>query len=132
MGFDVSTLYKKKADKLKSVNRTNTRGGERLVGKSDINGKDYTQVLSPRKRIRLTPERVEKMKVGQDLTVEEKGVFLKVLFTREAAITFNSTEKGRFSDDIEPPHIIPTISHTPWQAKNFKIAKHRKEKLSRS
>ena len=72
------------------------------------------------------------MKVGQDLTVEEKGVFLEVLFNREAAITFNFTAKGRFSGDIEPPHIIPTISHTPWQAKNFKVPKHRKEKLSRS
>ena len=50
-------------------------------------------------------------------------VFLEALFKREASIAFDFTEKGRFSDDVEPLHVIPMISHTPWQAKSFKVPK---------
>ena len=46
-----------------------------------------------------------------------------MLFNREAGIAFDFIEKGRFSDDVEPPHVIPTILHTPWQAKSFKVPK---------
>ena len=45
-----------------------------------------------------------------------------VLFNREAAIAFDSSEKGRFHHDIEPPHVIPTVPHKPWQALQFKIS----------
>ena len=46
-----------------------------------------------------------------------------MLFNREAGIAFDFTEKGHFSDDIEPPHDIPMVSHTLWQAKSFKVPK---------
>ena len=46
-----------------------------------------------------------------------------MLFDREAGIAFDFTEKGCFSDDVEPPHVIPMISHTLWQAKSFKVPK---------
>ena len=46
-----------------------------------------------------------------------------MLFNRKAGIAFDFIEKGCFSDDVEPPHVIPMISHTPWQAKSFKVAK---------
>ena len=46
-----------------------------------------------------------------------------MLFNNEAGIAFEFTEKGRFSNDVEPPYVIPTISHTPWQAKSFKVPK---------
>ena len=55
--------------------------------------------------------------------MEEHDVFLEVLFNHEAGIAFDFIEKGRFSDDVEPPHVIPTVSHTPWQAKTFKVPK---------
>src|SRR5437660_2150911 len=44
-----------------------------------------------------------------------------MLFNREAAIAFESAEKGRFHDLIEPPHVIPTIPHKAWQAASFRI-----------
>ena len=46
-----------------------------------------------------------------------------MLFNCEAGIAFDFTEKGHFSDDIELPHVMPAISHTPWQAKSFKVLK---------
>ena len=44
-----------------------------------------------------------------------------MLFNHEAAIAFDSSEKGRFHDFIEPPHVIPTIPHKAWQAASFRI-----------
>ena len=73
--------------------------------------------------LRLTEECIKKLKVGSNLTAEEHDIFLEVLFNYEAGIAFNFTEKGRFSDDVELPHVIPTISYTPWQAKSFKVPK---------
>ena len=70
---------------------------------------------------RLTEERIKRLKVGSDLSAEEHDVFLEVLFNRKAGIAFDFIEKGRFSDDVKPPHVISTISHTPWQAKSFKV-----------
>ena len=46
-----------------------------------------------------------------------------MLFNCEAGIAFDFIKKGRFSDDVEPPHVIPTISHMPGQAKSFKVPK---------
>ena len=74
---------------------------------------------------RLTAERIGRLKVGApgNLTADEYDVFLQVLYNREAGIAFDFTEKGRFKDDVEPPHAISTIPHAPWQAKNFKVPK---------
>ena len=137
--WDVSTLYKKKADKVKPVNLPH-KGGLKPEGREDwrkramakevyVPGK-YSGWIIPkfsaiRKGTRLTSERIEKLNVGKNLTAEEMGVFLEVLFKREAAIAFDVTEKGRFSDEIEPLHVIPTVPHTPWQTKNLKLWRER-------
>ena len=91
-------------------------------------GSAYTGWLIPKfsdieRGSRLTEECIKRLKVGSDLSAEEHDVFLQVLFNCEAGIAFDFTEKGRFSDNIELPHIIPMISHTPWQAKSFKVPK---------
>jgi len=70
---------------------------------------------------RLRKNRIEKMNIGEQLWKEERELLMEVLFNREAAIAFDGSEKGRFHDDIEPPHVIPTVPHKPWQAPNFKI-----------
>jgi len=46
---------------------------------------------------------------------------MEVLYNREAAIAFDSTAKGRIHEDIEPPHIIPTIPHKSWQTPSLTI-----------
>ena len=46
---------------------------------------------------------------------------MEALFNREAAIAFDSTEKGRFRDHIASLHVILTVPHKPWQGPSFKI-----------
>ena len=61
------------------------------------------------------------MRIGTDRWREERELLMEVQFNREAAIAFDSSEKGRFHDDIEQPHMIPTVLHKPWPAPSFKI-----------
>jgi hypothetical protein len=138
---EVLTLYKKKADKVRPVNQPH-EGGLRPGGKGNWRAEaiskekykpdgDYGGWLIPKfsdikKGSRLTAERIGRLKVGgvtkdvtrdvegvTGLTANEYDVFLQVLYNREAGIAFDFTEKGRFIDDVEPPHAIPTIPHTP-------------------
>ena len=60
------------------------------------------------------------MRIGTDLWREEREFLMEVPFNREVAIAFDSSEKGRFHDDIEPPQMIPTFPHKPWQAPSFR------------
>ena len=69
----------------------------------------------------MKPNRIARMRIGTDLWREERELLMEVLFNREAAIAFDSSEKGRFHNNIEPPHVIPTVPHKPWQAPSFKI-----------
>ena len=62
--------------------------------------------------LQLTEEHIKRLKVGGNLSAEEYNVFLEVLFNCEASIAFDFIEKGCFLDDVEPPHVISTISHT--------------------
>jgi len=72
---------------------------------------------------RLTPERIEKLKIGKGITKEEREVLMEVLFSREKGILFDFTEKGVFKPEVEPPHVIWTIAYEPWQVANFRVPK---------
>ena len=71
----------------------------------------------------MTQERIERLKFGENLTIEEKEALFEVLFNREAGIAFDFSEKGCFKPEIEPPHVIPTIQHSPWQVSSFRVPK---------
>ena len=71
----------------------------------------------------LTPEWVEKLKIGEEITLAKIEVLVEVLFNLEAGIAFDFFEKGSFRPEIEPPHVIPTVDHTPWQAASFRVPK---------
>ncbi len=133
----INTLYKKKADKIKPVDLPHP-GGIKPEGALNWRTKAISQEIyqpgkyagwiipkfsSIKKGSRLTPERLEKLKLGEGLSDEEKDVFYEMLYNREAAIAFNFEEKGYFNSEIEPPHVIPTIDHVPWQVKNFQVPK---------
>ena len=87
---------------------------------------------------RLTPERLAKMKIGVGfLSGPEKQLFIDILFEHEGAIAFDESEMGLLDPSIEPPVVIHTIPHTPWQQQNLRLPKamqdaataHVKEKL---
>jgi len=48
---------------------------------------------------------------------------MEVLFTREKGIAFDFSEKAVFKPEVEPPHVILTITHKPWQVANFRVPK---------
>ena len=58
---------------------------------------------------RLTLERHTKMNIGYGfLSDAERQLFIDILFEYEGAITFDDTEMGLVSADIEPPIEIHT------------------------
>jgi hypothetical protein len=67
------------------------------------------------------PIRVERLELGKDLRPAEKKLLMEMLYNWEAAIAFDSSKKGHFHDFIEPPHVIPMISHKAWQVPSFRI-----------
>jgi hypothetical protein len=48
-------------------------------------------------------------------------LLFEMLVNREAAIEFDFTEIGLFRSEVEPPQVIHTIPHNPWQEAPFKI-----------
>src|SRR5205807_9995866 len=48
---------------------------------------------------RLRAGRIMKMKIGEELWPAERDLLMEMLYNREAAIAFDSSEKGRISDD---------------------------------
>jgi hypothetical protein len=129
-------LYKRKGLKVQPVDEAHA-GGKRPAGDADWrqrriereisqNAGRYSGYIVPKfstiqRGSRLTSARIAKMEIGKSLTPEERELLLEVLFNREAAIAFKGTEKGRFHDGIEPPHVIPTIPHKAWQIPSFRI-----------
>ena len=137
---EINPLYRGKKDKVKPVNRPHQEGLKpKGVGKwkeqiavyksddSNKSGSQYPWLIPKFSNIergwRLTPERIEKLKLGESLTSEERIVPLEVLFNREAGIAFDFTEKGYFKPEVEPPHAIPTIQHDQWEVSNFRVPK---------
>ena len=72
---------------------------------------------------RLTPERIEKLKIGASITPEEKDLLIEMLYNREKALAFDFSQLGRVSRDVAPPQVIKTIPHKAFQAPSFPIPK---------
>jgi len=73
---------------------------------------------------RLTPERLSNMRIGTGLLSEaEKQLFIDILFEYEGAIAFDDSEMGMLKPEIEPPIVIHTVPHKPWQQHNLRLPK---------
>jgi Reverse transcriptase (RNA-dependent DNA polymerase) len=140
----VETLYKQKDRKILPVNAPLKGGinpggginrggelsseGERAVGV--LNGSDgsgFTPTVVPRGS-RLTPERLANMNIGKNFLSEaEKQLFIDILFECEGAVAFDDSEMGLLNPAIEPPIVIHTVPHTPWQQQNIRLPKAMQE-----
>ena len=81
---------------------------------------------------RLTPERLSAMKIGTGfLSNLEKRLFIDILFEYEGAIAFEDSEMGLLDPSIEPPVVIHTVPHTPWQQPNLRLPKASQEEATR-
>lgn len=144
---EVLTLYKRKREKVRPVDEPH-KGGLKPGGDSEWRSKQlqaeakfkgqgrYPKWIAPKfstiaRGSRLTGERIATLKVGTDLTPEERDIFLEILYAREAALAWDFIEKGRFIDEIEPPHVIPTVPHVPWQAPSFRTPKALESEVAR-
>lgn len=133
----VRTMYKRKAQKVHPANVPLPDGvspdDESPAPELPAKGK-----WVPRGS-RLTPERLAIMKIGPGfLSPEERQIFVDILYEYEGAIAFDESEMGLLDPSIEPPVVIHTIPHAPWQQPNLRLPKamqeaataHVKEKLA--
>ena len=134
----VRTLYKRKVVKVLPVDEAHSAGikpiGEegwrgRLIKEEkegELDRRACPGVLIPKfstieQGRRLTQVRIRKLNFGEHMTTNERDLLLEMLFNREAAIAFDSAEKGGFHDFTQPPHVFPTVPHKAWQAASFRI-----------
>jgi hypothetical protein len=72
------------------------------------------------------------MKIGTNfLSKEEIQIFIDILFEFEGAIAFEDSEMGLLNPAIEPPAVIHTIPHVPWQQQNIRLPKSMQEVATR-
>jgi hypothetical protein len=120
----VATMYKRKDRKVLPVNAPLLRG---VNPGGWMNGEDSELKTVP-KGSRLTPERLEAMTIGDGLLWEsEKQLFVDILFEFEAAIAFDDSEMGLLKPEIEPPIVIHTVPHKPWQQASLRLPKAMQE-----
>ena len=144
----VFTLYKRKADKVLPVSTSQTDGSvpgglndwrERALAREQAVGLysapyRYNQWILPRfttfkRGTRLTPERLERLLIGDILLSSERDLLIEVLFNREGALAWEFSEMGRIKEEVAPPQVIRTIPHEAWQAKNFHTPKALEKKV---
>ena len=138
----IRTMYKRKDRKINPVNTPLPNGinpgGSANFGETHGPLKDHQIGKIVPKGSRLTPERLEKLQIGPGFLQEgEKQLFIDILFEYEGAIAFDDSEMGRLNPEIEPPVVIHTVPHVPWQQQNLRLpramqqeaTKHVREKL---
>ena len=101
----VRTMYKRKKDKVRPVDVSQSDGSkpggtedwhEKAVEEERRSGYNmprakYDQYLTPKfsdipRGSRLTPERIETLKIGEDVTPKERELLLVILFNREKVL----------------------------------------------
>jgi hypothetical protein len=70
---------------------------------------------------RLTKERLEAMKIPETLRPKEKELLTEMMFKREKVFAWTVHEKGMVRDEVEPPHQVRTVDHTPWAEPTFRL-----------
>ena len=122
----VRTMYKRKDRKVKPVNIGLPDG----IKPGGVMSGDIVRQKEPKlgtvvpRGSRLTPERLSTMRIGTGfLSDEEKQLFIDILYEYEGAVAFDDSEMGLLDPAIEPPVVIHTIPHTPWQQANLRLPK---------
>ena len=118
------TMYKRKGKKINPVNKP-LPGGVRPGGNVGNGSTDFggTGLVVPR-GTRITPERLAKMHIGDGfLTEQERQLFIDILYEFEGAVAFDDSEMGLVKPEIEPPVVIHTVPHDPWQQPNLRLPK---------
>jgi hypothetical protein len=150
-GISIATLYKKKADKVRPVDADVTDGQvpggrddwrerawkklESIAKKNEDPTSKYHGILVPRttemqRGSRLTPERISKLIIGEDVRPAERDLLLECLMNREAALAWTFAEIGKVNEDVAPPQKIRTVPHKAWQVASFPIPRAIRDKVA--
>jgi RNase H-like domain found in reverse transcriptase/Integrase zinc binding domain len=125
------TMYKRKDRKVHPKNVALPDGikpggdvaGDDLEIGDDLGTGKGTGLKVPRGS-RLTPARLAGMKIGVGFLSEpERKLFIDILYEFEGAIAFEDSEMGLVKPEIEPPVVIHTVPHEPWQQNNIRLPK---------
>src|SRR5947207_11536768 len=133
---EIQTMYKRKDRKIRPVNtplpdEIKTEGGVNPGVNSEANMTGKPSENVPRGS-RLTPEGLASMKIDTGfLSNAEKQLFVDILFKYESAIAFDDSEMGLLRSEIEPPAVIHTVPHVPWQQQNIRLPFAMKEAATR-
>ena len=119
---NVLTVYKRKGRKINPVNVA-LPDGIKPGGDVAALERGGGGLIVPRGS-RLTPERLTKLRIGTGfLSDEEKQLFVDILFKFEGAVAFTDDEMGLVKPEIEPPVVVHTVPHDPWQQMNLRLPK---------
>ena len=140
--YESNTAYKRKAEKVKPVDYDKSDGSkpsssrkwkEDAIREAERKGLHVPREPQDRwfipkfssieKGIRLTPERIEKMKIGEFLTPKERELLIGMLFNREEALAWDFTEKGIIKESVAEYPKIRTVPHKAWQQAAFQPPK---------
>ena len=138
--YSIRAAYKRKADKVQPVDQADPEGENPsrsaewkkkvLANRRPVpyqpGLQPYGHLFQPRinnlaRGVRLTPDRLSKLKVGKQLTVTERRILQEVLFNREGALGWDFSHVGRIRREVTPPMKIKTIEHKAWQAPAFRV-----------
>jgi len=145
----VSTLYKRKGEKVLPQNVARTDGAapggetfwkEKILEqeKEKLKGRTpgrFDKWLTQRFTdapvgSRLTPDREESISIGEELTQQERELLFACLSNREMALAWDMSEIGRIRKEVTPPLKIDTVDHEPWQAPGFPVPKALKQVIN--
>ena len=120
----VSTLYKTVDKKVKPV-ATQLPNGMKPGGKSFEKVKEEKPFVPGS---RISPEMLDLMTEQQIgfLTECEIAEWKKLIMEYESVFAFSTEHLTTLNPDIEPPVVIPTVPHTPWQMPQMKFGENMK------
>lgn len=150
--YDVFTMYKRQADKVRPVDDAPSDGS---VPKGDVHWRErrwneakgnivteerseFRDFVTPRfstkpEGHRLTPDRMAEIvkKLPASMTDIEKELFQRIMMNREAALAWDFEDIGSIHPDIFPPQEIRTIPHGAWQARSIPVPKSLREEVDK-
>ncbi len=138
----VVTAYKRKAQKIQSVNSSElndsiseglTNWKQILLTQVKLNMTEmksekydhwlFFKFFKIAREFRLTSKRAKRMICDDALTLQEKNLLLKMLFNREVTMIWNFSEMKKIKDIVSFLQQIRMISHDAWQTLNFPVSK---------
>ena len=141
---EVNTLYKKVGEKVKPVDTPRKdlpmelgredwkeRAIARQAARIAFTGPDigpFDHIFGRRtasfpKGVRLTPQRLAMMNLGEDLLPNEVRLLQGLMFQREDALAWDFSDMSTIHEDVQPPYKIRTIPHEAWQVRSFNCPK---------